>query len=100
MRGPVYGVLDVMLAVCAAAGLAAAVMLLRRAHAVAATWGAIAVGLFGFGLVVGRTVDDPLEVIVDVDVGAGPVVAAAALAVIAAGGIVAAVAGREQPARS
>jgi len=87
--------IDLLLLGCVVLGVAAAAALLRGTGGPAAGWAATAAGVFGLALVVWKTVDRPGDFDLDLGgfgVGLGPVVAAAALVALAAGGLVAALA--------
>jgi hypothetical protein len=90
-----FAVVDLLLMLCVLAALAAAILLLRRPSLQAAAWVAVGAGLAGLALVLWRTIDEPDDIVPSgLGVGIGPVVAAAALVGVAAGGIVAAATAR------
>jgi hypothetical protein len=82
--------IDLLLLGCVVLGLAATAALLRGASARTAGWAATVAGAFGLALVVWKSVDEAGDL--GSTAGLGPVVAAAALVGLAAGGLVAALA--------
>jgi hypothetical protein len=86
-----FSVIDLVLAVVVAIGAWAAATLVRGRARQLAGGTALAAAVVGFGLVIWRTVDDPVAL--GTGVGVGAVLAACALLTIAGGGALA-VAGR------